>query len=660
MTIAAIPLVARTAARAFAPRKHQTVSEWADANRILSSKGSAEPGSWRTSRNPPVREVMDCFSARSPVREVVAMFPIQFAKTEIALNVVGYTMTEAPGPTMVCLPGEVSMQKWVDQKLTPMIDETPAVKRTLTSVSSRDSSNRRTFKDFDGGQLFLEHAGNPSRLKSSTVRILVVDELDEFAAELASGDDPVMMLEGRTSAFPATYKRLYISSPQIRGISRTDYLWQKSDQRRFFVPCPHCNHKQHLEWGGLHWTPEGTECWYACNECGAVIEEHHKTWMIANGEWIATNPEGTMRGYHINCLYYQFGLGPRWLELVRMWMEAQNDPAKLKTFINDRLAEPWEDPKMRAVKHNLVADRAESYALQPAPLWVLAISVGVDTQDNRLAVHLLGWGRGMVCWPLDYVELPGDPNEDDVWAALTDLCNRPIQRADGALLRIDAGLIDMGGHRTEAVKAYVRQKLTRRMVCGFGATANNAPVLGKGKLQDVNFRNQLDRRGVHAYPIGTVAIKHMLYSWLSGDADKSVEARRLRFSEDLLALKHNIGVDYFGGLTAETYNPTKNRFEKRRGAPRNEPLDTWVYAYAATHHPELRMHRWSKLDWDRRENYLLGTIGQTPQAVPNVSRETTQTATAAVVPSATTRVSVDSRETNRGADLASDAWSRRL
>ena len=53
-------------ARAIAPRKPLTVSQWADAERILSSKGSAEPGRWRTHRNPQLREPMDALSARAP------------------------------------------------------------------------------------------------------------------------------------------------------------------------------------------------------------------------------------------------------------------------------------------------------------------------------------------------------------------------------------------------------------------------------------------------------------------------------------------------------------------------------------------------------------------------------------------------------------------
>lgn len=593
--------------RALAPRKPLTVSQWSDVERRLSSKGSAEPGRWRTDRNPPLREPMDLMSARSPVKDVVLMFPIQFGKTEVAVNALGYSMDHNPGPIMVCLPGEVSAHKWVAQKLNPMIEETPAVRATLTSMASRDGANRREFKDFAGGQLYIEHAGSPSRLKSTSVRTLIVDELDEFAANLQGGDDPVEMLNGRTSAFPATYKRLYISTPQIRGLSRIEALWEKSDQRRYQVPCPHCGELQNLEWAGLRWGPrvDGmvTGVAYVCRECGALIDEHHKTAMIAAGQWVPDNPGARSRGYHINCLYYQIGLGPRWADLVEMWHDAQNDPAKLKTFINDRLAEPWEDPAMRAVKHNVIADRAEAYALRTAPHGCLAITAGVDTQDNRLAVQMVGWGRGLQFWVLDYIELMGDPANEEVWGALVGLLKQPIERADGAILRCEAVAIDAGGHRTEAVKAFVRDRRVRRPLAIFGAVPNNAPVLSKGRMQDVDWKGRHDKRGVMIHHVGTVGIKHWLYSRLSTDADKESDHRLAHFSDQLPP-------EYFAGLVSESYNPSKNRFEKKRGA-RNEPLDTWVYAYAAAHHPELRLHRRTKAEWDAIEARLAPPVPNT-------------------------------------------------
>jgi phage terminase large subunit GpA-like protein len=591
-------LIHAALARALAPRKPLLVSEWSDLHRRLSSKGSARPGAWRTSANPPLREPMDCMSVRSSVQEAVLRFPIQFGKSEVAANTLGYSMAHDPGPVMVALPGEVSMNKWIDQKLNPLIEETEAVRAVLTSTVSRESANRRDFKDFDGGQLYLEHAGSTARLKSTTVKRLIVDEFTEFANNLQSGDDPAALLDGRNSAFPSTYKRLKIGTPGIKGLCRIDELYDKSDQRRYNVPCPHCGEMQPLEWSGLRWDPHGTNVRYVCRECGAEIPEHHKTDMIAAGRWIAENPGAKIRGYAINCLYYQFGLGPTWATLVEEWLDAQHSPAKLKTFTNDRLAEAYDDPSMRAVRHNLVADRAEPYALRQPPEWALIVTAGVDTQDNRLAVQLVAWGHGarpgsIRAAAIDYVELPGDPADEAVWTSLTELLNAPLPRAgDGARLFIEATAVDAGGHRTEAVKAWVRGRRVRRPMCIFGAVPNNAPVLSKPKPQDVNWKGISDKRGVLIWHVGTVGIKHLLYGRLSTDAEREPAERLCIFSDQLPP-------GYFEGLVSETFNPAKNRFEKKRGA-RNEALDTWVYAYAATHHPELRLHRATRADWDRR------------------------------------------------------------
>ncbi len=624
MTAVAATRIATAISRAVAPRKPMRVSEWAAANRILSEKASSEPGPWRNNRNPLLVEPMDCFSARSPVREVVCRFPVQFGKSELECNVAGYTMCEIGGPIMVCLPGQVSLDKWIDQKLNPLLEETPAVRRVLSSTASRDTANRRNFKEFEGGQLYLEHAGNPVRLKSTSVRTLIVDEFSSFADACRTGDDPEQLVDGRNTAYPSTYKRLKVGTPEIKGICRIDALYARSDQRRWYIRCPDCRHEQPLEWGGLQWSPDASHCWYACRECGVVIEEHQKDALIDGGRWVPENPGAAIRGYAANALYHKMGRGPRWLELVREWIAAQNDLPKLKTFINDRLAEAWEDPAMRAVKHNLVADRAEPLALRPVPSWVLAVTAGIDTQDDRLPVQIVGWGRGLRAWPIDYVELPGDPAEDDVWVALTELLTRPIEHASGGFLRIEASLQDGAGHRTEAVKAFARKRLLRRHLVGFGAKPNNAPVLSKGTMVDVNWRGQYDKRGIKIHHVGTVGIKHLLYSRLSADADKPPEERLIRFSDEL-------DETYFGGLVSETYNPSKNRFEKRRGGPRNEPLDTWVYAYAATHHPELRLHRATKADWDAREARLLASAGK--HATPGSdSRETQQAAPAAARP----------------------------
>ncbi|MDP3651058.1 MAG: phage terminase large subunit family protein [Rhodoferax sp.] len=604
------------AARAIAPRKPLTVSQWADANRVLSSKASSIPGRWVTDRTPMLREPMDCMSARSPVQEVVCIFPIQFGKSELETNVIGYTMCENPGPIMVVLPGEVSQLKFINQKLNPLLEETEACTSALTSTNSRNSSNTREFKDFAGGQIYIEHAGNAKRLKGTSAKLVIADEFSSFASSLKTGDDPDALLDGRTSAFPSTSKRASVGTPEILGQCRLEAKWENSDQRHYHVPCPHCGHEHPFTWLGFHWAlgmdGKVTRAWCVCPECGSEIEEHHKDRMGDRGRWVPTHPTRKIRGYRASFLNYRFGLGPRWLEMAQAWVDAQGDPARLKTFINDRRAEAWEDAAMRNVKHNAIADRAEPYRLRVAPRGVLCVTAGVDTQDNRLAVQLVGWGRNLAFWVLDYVELAGDPANPEVWAALTELLNTPIQSERGGTLRVEAMANDAGGHRTEDVKNFVRSRRVRRPLCIFGAIPNNAPVLSKGKMQEVNWKGQYDKRGVIVHHVGTVAIKHWLYSRLSTDADKTPDLRTTHFTSELPP-------EYFPGLVSETYNPAQNRFVNRRGA-RNEPLDTWVYAYAAAHHPELRLHRATKADWDNRELLL---TNQTEQSASQNSAPTT-------------------------------------
>jgi phage terminase large subunit GpA-like protein len=132
-------------------------------------------------------------------------------------------------------------------------------------------------------------------------------------------------------------------------------------------------------------------------------------------------------------------------------------------------------------------------------------------------------------------------------------------------------------------------------MCIFGAKANNAPVLGRPKWEDINTQGKTEKRGIHTYQVGTVAAKHWLFRRMGADADLEREDRLVHFSDQLKDID-----GFFPGLVSETYDPKTNRFIKKRGA-RNEPLDCWVYAYAAAHHPELHLHRFTRAEWAAAE-----------------------------------------------------------
>jgi len=91
---------------------------------------------------------------------------------------------------------------------------------------------------------------------------------------------------------------------------------------------------------------------------------------------------------------------------------------------------------------------------------------------------------------------------------------------------------------------------------------------------------------------------------MGADADLERDERLLHFSDQLQP-------QFFAGLVSETYDPKTNRFVKKRGA-RNEPLDTFVYAYAAAHHPELHLHRFRVADWAAAEARIAGSASARP------------------------------------------------
>ena len=89
---------------ALLPDPDLTVSQWADAHRILSPKASSEHGPWRTSRTPYLREPMDRLGVKDPTQEVVMVFGAQTGKSESLNNWAGYAADIAPGPFLMVQP----------------------------------------------------------------------------------------------------------------------------------------------------------------------------------------------------------------------------------------------------------------------------------------------------------------------------------------------------------------------------------------------------------------------------------------------------------------------------------------------------------------------------------------------------------------------------
>ena len=105
-----------------------SVSEWADANRVLSQTASSEPGRFRTSRTPYLKEIMDALSPSSSYEKVVFMKGAQIGGTEAGTNWIGYMIDQAPGPMLVVQPTVEMGKRWSKGRLAPLIEDTPCLR----------------------------------------------------------------------------------------------------------------------------------------------------------------------------------------------------------------------------------------------------------------------------------------------------------------------------------------------------------------------------------------------------------------------------------------------------------------------------------------------------------------------------------------------------
>ena len=606
------------------PPANLTVSQWADKNRMLSGKASSEPGPWRTDRTPYLRQIMDDLSARSTVQEVVGMFAAQLGKSETGNNWLGYIIDNEPGPVMIVQPTTDMAKRFSRQRITPMLEETPVLRRKVRENRSRDDANTTLMKDFAGGVLVVSGANSAASLRSMPVRYLFLDEIDAYPLDVDGEGDPVALAEKRTSTF-ARKKVLKVSTPTTKDFSRIESAYDTSTAARFHVACPHCDTYQPLEWGtdkphGLRWdrddvgAPVLTSLRYVCAAHGCEILEHQKPAMLAGGKWISTRESsrpGKLTGYHLNALYAPLGW-VSWADLVQQFTQAAHaakmgDISKLKTFTNTVLAETWEEQGDKIATHEL-ARRAEDYALTTVPWGGLVITGGVDTQGDRLEAYAWAVGRQNERWLVDHRVIYGDPSipEDQPnspWAQLTEWRRTQYTHASGALLPLSACAVDSGGHHTQQVYHYARRHQGEHVLAIKGSSIANRPVLGKPTDIEVNYKGNRIKRGARVWPVGTDTAKSIIYSELRvlqvGAGYRHFSRHTPSYVYDQLTAERLVTRYHKGRPKLEWLKPTGRR---------NEALDCTVYSLVCEHYlgvPKYADHHWAKIEARLRQRDML-------------------------------------------------------
>lgn len=573
-------------ARVFAVQPDVSCSEWAQTERWVSPEHNPEePGPWRNNRVPYLVEIMDSLS-NPRVERVVFKKSSRVGGTEVLNNFLGYIIKQRPRSTMVVLPSVDEAKGWSKETLDPMLRDTKCLRGLVRDSDSGRRAKGSTIqvKLFAGGRGLLAIMGSNAAagLRRRSIANVLCSEVDGFALEAKGGTakegDPLSLAIRRSQNVRS--RKIYLeSTPTVTGLSRISREYERSDQREYFVPCPHCGLMQTLKWDNLEWQERNAaSAVYVCGDyerkddgkvkriegCGAAIEEHHKQQMLERGEWRAKYPDRAVRGYYIWAGYSPF---VTWARLVEEWINAQGDRRALKQFVNTVKGLEWEDIEMQLDHQVLAARRARWVAEVPAAVGLLTI--GTDVQGDRLEASVWGWGDEERAHVIHHEVLVGNPVEADVWNRLDLLFGRAWHHESGATIKAAAMCIDSGGHHTDEVYAYCQARTSRNVFSVKGLSTPGAQPIGK--MATISNWPRLRH-----FPLGVDALKDSLFARL---AVMTAGPRHVHFSWQLPD-------DYFQQLASETARlryvnrrPVR-RWELRAGY-RNEAWDCAVYALGA-------------------------------------------------------------------------------
>ena len=573
--------------RNWQPPKRITVSEWADQHRVLEPLFASEPGPWQTSRAPYAREVMD--SAALPwVRRVTWMASTQVGKSEAMNNIAGYYLHQRPSPTMFVLPNRDSARLAAERRVLPMIQSSPALRNELTD-RSHDVKNREMV--FKRSVLYLRSAQSPTDLASVPVRLVLADEVDKWPQWAGREAEPLALVMERTRTFHDSVL-FTASTPTTRdGLIYREH--EVGDRRQYYVPCPHCNEMQTLQFEQLRWDKKAIEdgntmrklrqAYYECVHCQATITDQHKRQMLLDGLWVPHGQDakqwqeaGKSADRNEHRSYYLWSAYSPWVSfwrIVAQFLDSKGDPARMMNFTNSWLARVWEERTAHTSDEAIdacISNRERA----SVPSEALVLTAAVDVQLDYMVWMIVAWSHD----ERNYVV---DIGHCRTWQELTAALQQPRGEREMVpkLINIDSR------YRREEVMEWARQHVNVRMIAGvmrespqpFSTTRiDRHPRTGKMLAQGltvwtvnvdtfkdlVNHRLQLALREDEDTPEDEVVIGRV-------DIPKDIEPHWLR----QMSAEHKIA--------KRTRGKMREAWQLKPGRKRNEAWDLLVYNAAA-------------------------------------------------------------------------------
>ena len=581
-----IDVFAKIASVPMKPMDDISVSEWADKYRMISSETASQPGPWRTSKTPYMKEIMDAFSDPL-IRSIYMVSSSQVGKSEFINNALGYLIDQDPSSVLFIHPNVIDAKDYSKLRIAPMFRDTKVLASKLRGLSRGRGSSTNTIlqKAFAGGILTMCGSTEAHALASKPIRYVFGDERDRWAVSAGNEGDPYGLALARQTTF-YNAKSVLVSTPTIKGHSPIEDHFYEGTQERWCSRCRHCGEYHNIRWQDIRYEYTEKEVnkkptyivdkvYYVCPACGAISTEHEV--KKAPAKWIAENPDARQNGIRSFWLNSLISPWLAWKTIVLEYLQARGKPEKLQTVYNTRLGELWEDRGGLANEDDYMA-RREEYPAE-LPEGVLVLTCGVDVQDDRLEYEVVGWGLRKENWGIRRGMLLGRPDTPEPWNALDEIVRKIYRYENGKGLRISMTFVDDGGHFTQDVRMNCAQRIGMRVFDCKGYGGDGRPYTAPPKKVKIVIRGRTLGE-CWQYQLGVDAGKQMIMDGLK------IQTPGPRFCHFPLAPEAGYEHRYFVGLLSEhlvykEHNKNPWVWEKIPGHERNEALDCRNYAMAA-------------------------------------------------------------------------------
>lgn len=454
------------------------------------------------------------------------------------------------------LPTDNDVSVFVGGKVNRIISNNPILEEY---TADKDSIEQKQISE---SMLYFRGTWTKKAAIMVTADRLVHDEKDSSKQDVIA--------DYRARLQHSKYKQVHVFSHPSVPNNGVDVEWQLSDQKEWFIQCPHCQKLQYLTWNtedpkkmnvriiSLERGKERAE--FVCKKCGGVLSDDDR----AAGRWVARKPGAEWSGYHVSLLMASWVSAT---EIAKKYNEVVHGKQTMEYFYNKVLGLPY-----AGSGNSVTEDMVMGAITTDKNLYQGRLVIGVDTGVQLR--YVVGNQQGLVGYGQMKDYMPDEVNK----LALNETLEYWLVKFENSIMVIDQGG-DIIGSRKLAKKYpgrvflchYAKDRKTMQLIrWGEGDESGNV-LVDRNRMMQLVIDELKERRWKlyngtpvewydywlhwsHIYRVAEEDEQGIVrYTWLRSDRDDWVHA----------TVYWRVGVDRFGGqgaIVGSLPEPEKNSY----------------------------------------------------------------------------------------------------